>query len=246
MIEIGRNIRWETPYEEEVKLSQSIGCTFMQVWFYKGDILINSNGKDKVKLIKTMNYPIVIHAVIDLVEFKNDVLAVLKILKELNLKELIIHPNSKIRPIDSESIYKLRDKIDVASKLLMESGIKLYIENNCRISQINYSSNDVSVIFKNNSDIEQLIDIAHVDSYEHLSSLKNIKYPKMLHLADKHFDVDHEHLPIGEGELDFEMIFKDILNDYSGKVILEIDQNDSAIIDSTRKIKEILSFNTIK
>lgn len=246
MVEIGRNIRWEAPYEQEVELSKRIGCSFMQVWFYRGDILINSSGKDKLKLIKKMNYPIVIHAVIDLVEFENDVLSVLEILKKLELKELIIHPNCKITPIDSESIYKLRNEINKASKLLAKNDIKLYIENNCRISPINYCSDDVNIVFSDNDDIELLIDIAHIDSYEHLSSLKNIKYPKMLHLADKHFDVAHEHLPIGEGELDFEMIFKDILSNYSGKIILEIDQNDSAIIDSTGKIRDLLSVKTIK
>lgn len=246
MIEFGRNIRWKTPYQYEVELSQKIGCSFMQVWFYKSEILINSSGRNKIKLIKQVDYPIVIHAVIDLVEFEKDVLLVLEILNELDLKELIIHPICKINPIDKESIYKLRDAIKNASNLLSENDIELHIENNCRINPINYSADDVRIIFDNNDDIELLIDIAHIDSYEHLEELKDIKYPKMLHLADKHFEVDHEHLPIGKGDLNFDRIFKDILVDFEGKIILEIDQNDTAIIESTRRIKEMLYNEKIK
>lgn len=216
MIEFGRNIRWETPYKDEVEFSKSIGCTFMQVWFYKGEILINSNGENKINLIKKVGYPIIIHAVIDLVDFQEEVKLVLEILNDLGFKELIIHPTCKTNPIEKESIYKLSDAINSASRLLIKNDINLYIENNCRISPINYSSDDVRIVFENNDDIEFLIDIAHIDSYQHLKELKDIKYPKMLHLADKHFDVDHEHLPIGEGDLDFDMIFEEILVDFEG------------------------------
>jgi sugar phosphate isomerase/epimerase len=218
----------------------------MQVWFYKGEILINSSGRNKTDLIKQMGYPIIIHAVIDLAEFKEEVSLVLGILNELDLKELIIHPICKIKPIEKQSIYKLQDAINSASNLLIKNDIKLYIENNCKISPIHYSADDVKIIFDNNDDIELLIDIAHIDSYEHLKELKNIKYPKMLHLADKHCDIDHEHLPIGEGDLNFTMIFEDIFEDFEGKIILEIDQDDEAITESTRKIKEILGRERIK
>lgn len=240
MIEIGRNIRWEIPYADEVEFSRTSGCEFMQIWFFKGDLLIESEGKDKIELIKMLGFPIVIHAVIDLVEFESDIIEVLKILKKLDLKELIVHPNCKIEPINSQSIVRLRDEIKKASTLLRHNGIKTHIENNCRISPINYSSKDVEIIFSNDSDIELLLDIAHVDSYDHLRELVTIKYPKMLHIADKHFTIDHEHLPIGEGELDFDIIFNDILKDFTGKIIIEIDQDDLSIKDSVDKIKDIL------
>lgn len=246
MIEFGRNIRWETPYEYEVELSQKIGCSFMQVWFYKGEILINSSGRNKIDLVKQVGYPIILHAVIDLVGFEEEVSSVFEILNDLDLKELIIHPTCKIKPIEEKSIYKLRDVINRASKLLTKNDIELFIENNCRINPINYSADDVRILFDSNDDIELLIDIAHVDSYEHLEELRNIKYPKILHLADKHFDVDHEHLPIGEGDLNFNMIFKDILTNFEGKIVLEVDQNDKVITESTRRIKEILCSEGIK
>lgn len=240
MIEFGRNIRWETPYEYEVELSQKIGCSFMQIWFYKGEILINSSGRNKVDLIKQVGYPTIFHAVIDIIEFEEEIPSVLEILNDLDMKDLIIHPTCNINPIEEESIYELRDAINKASKLFRKNDIELFIENNSRMSPINYSADDVRILFDSNDNIELLIDIAHVDSYKHLEELKNIKYPKILHLADKHFDVGHEHLPIGEGDLNFNIIFKNILKDFEGKIILEIDRNDKVITESTKRIKEIL------
>lgn len=119
------------------------------------------------------------------------------------------------------------------------------MENNCRVSPIHYSCSDVEIVFQGNEETELLIDIAHADSYEHLSRLSHIRYPGMIHLADKHFAIDHEHLPIGQGELDFHMIFSDILAEFSGKIILEIDQSDDAIIESVKKIEAILADRVI-
>lgn len=241
MIEIGRNIRWDIPYEAEVVFSKKIECAFMQIWFLRGEILIESRGKDKIELIKECGFPIVIHAVIDVMDFEEDVKNVLPILKELKLSELIIHPTCKKREIDDKTIYKLRDKVNLASNQLANEGIKLYVENNCRVTPINYSSEDISIVFEGDSEKSLLLDIAHVDSYKHLEEIINIKYPRMLHLADKHFDVDHEHLPIGEGELDFNIVFQNYLRKFNGKLILEITQDDRTIEESVKKIKHLLT-----
>jgi sugar phosphate isomerase/epimerase len=52
--------------------------------------------------------------------------------------------------------------------------------------------------------------------------------------------VTHEHLPIGKGELDYKYIFKEILSDFDGTIILEIVQDDKSIIDSKTKILDVL------
>ena len=46
----------------------------------------------------------------------------------------------------------------------------------------------------------------------------------------------HLHLPIGRGVIDFNIIFKDILKDFDGIIILEIKNTDAAIIDSKNKL----------
>lgn len=241
MIEIGRNIRWYIPYVEEVEFSKRIGCTFMQIWFLKGEILIESNGKNKLELIKETNYPVVVHAVIDVVDFEEDVNNVIPILKELGLDELIIHPTCKVLPIDANTIYQLSESIEDANKKLEVNGIRLYIENNCRVTPINYSYEDVNIIFERNKEVSFLLDVAHIDNYDHLEKLVETKYPEMLHLADKHFSIDHEHLPVGEGEIDFKTIFNNVLKDFKGKLILEITQDNKSIQMSVEKIKSLLS-----
>lgn len=68
----------------------------------------------------------------------------------------------------------------------------------------------------------------------------NIKIPGILHIADKHFNVIHEHSPIGQGEIDFKYIFSNILKNYEGKIILEIVNTDLDIVNSKEVIEKLL------
>lgn len=241
MIQIGRNIRWDIPYEEEVAFSKKIGCEFMQIWFLKGDILIETNGLDKIALIKEMGYPVIVHGVIDVIDFRKDVIDLIDVLERLGLKEVIIHPTCKVNPIDDYSHQLLINEVKWASELLFAKGIKLYLENNCRATPFHYRKEEFASVLNHSEKVELLLDIAHVDSYEHLQSLIDVRYPKMLHLADKHFNVAHEHLPVEDGELDFSYIFGDLLKVYEGKIILEITQNNPSIEKSVERIKETLT-----
>lgn len=71
-----------------------------------------------------------------------------------------------------------------------------------------------------------------------------IKQPKMLHIADKHFNVIHEHLAVGSGELDFNYIFSEVLKDFHGSIIFEVVDEDAEIIKSKNIIREILERNS--
>ena len=102
--------------------------------------------------------------------------------------------------------------------------ITVYLENNSKLDPIFQKAEEIEYIFSENPQAEFLIDIAHMDSYEHLKALVNIKYPKILHLTDKRFSEIHEHLPVGQGEIDFEKVFKEILKDFEGRIIFEVYQ----------------------
>jgi len=80
--------------------------------------------------------------------------------------------------------------------------------------------------------LNMVLDIAHMDNYENLKRLIDIKYPNILHISDKHFSAIHEHLPIGEGEIDWKYVFNKILSNYSGKIIFEVNQSDDQIVKS--------------
>jgi len=66
----------------------------------------------------------------------------------------------------------------------------------------------------------------------------------MLHIADKHFSVIHEHLPVGSGDLDFKYIFSEVLKDFHGSIIFEVVDEDEAIIKSKNVIREIINQNS--
>jgi len=52
----------------------------------------------------------------------------------------------------------------------------------------------------------------------------------------------HEHLPVGQGELDFKTIFENYLKDFDGKIIFEVvSDNDEDIINSKTLIQKILN-----
>lgn len=76
-----------------------------------------------------------------------------------------------------------------------------------------------------------------------MQEVLKVKFPKCLHIADKRFSVEHEHLPIGQGDLDFKLIFQNYLKGYDGKIIFEVVDTDNEIIDSKDIIQNIFYSN---
>lgn len=239
MIQFGRSIRWYNNYEDEVKFSKDNGFDFMQVWYAKGQIILDKVLEPKDEVILSHKFPIIIHALLDINEFDEHVPRILAILKKLSHDQLIIHPICESEEITIETIFKLSNKVLEAKKLCMEKGIKLFVENNSKLDPINHSIDDIRIMYKDN-DVELLLDLAHIDDYNHLKEIVNIKKPKMIHIADKHFEIIHEHLPIGEGDLDFDYIFNNVLAEFDGKIIFEVVAEDELIIKSINTIKKIL------
>jgi len=125
-------------------------------------------------------------------------------------------------------------------KILNNSGITLYLENNSKLDPIFSTAKEIEIVFSNNPNLEFLLDIAHIYSLEHLREMVSIKTPKILHIADKHFDTIHEHLPIGHGEINFEYIFDQVLYNYDGRIILEIAKENADIVKSRETIMSLL------
>ena len=95
--------------------------------------------------------------------------------------------------------------------------------------------------------VNLLIDIVHVlfcNDYDFLKEMVKIKYPKALHVADTikgMIGPKHLHLPIGDGIIDFNLIFNDILKDFDGIIVLEINNTDKNMIESRNKLIEFLN-----
>lgn len=240
MVKIGCLARFFNRYENEVKFAKENGFDFMQLWYDNRGLCLHKDDGDFINTINKYEFPTIIHAVLNIDEFDEHIPKLLTILKCLQHKELIIHPICKNQPISENNLKILNEKVKFALDILNSEGITLYLENNSKLDPIFTNADEIEKILISNETLQFLLDIAHIDNIEHLINMVKIKTPSILHIADKHFNVIHEHLPIGHGEIDFKYIFKNILKNYEGKIILEITNTDFDIIDSKKIIEELL------
>lgn len=241
MIQIGCLARYFNKYTDEVKFARRHGFELMQIWYDRNGIALNMDSSPKENIIKELGFPTIIHAVLDINEFEEHVPKVIDILVSLKHKEVIIHPICESEVITPDTIHKLSSQVSYALKEFSDKGITLFLENNSRLDPIYNTSEEIGIIFRDNPNLELLLDVAHIESYEHLKQIVAVKMPTVLHVADKHFDVIHEHLPVGQGDIDYEYIFNNELIGFQGKIILEVIQSDEAVISSRDLIRNILS-----
>lgn len=240
MIKIGCLARFNNPYEAEVEFAEKNNFKLMQVWYDKDGIRNHESEENRLSKIISFGFPTIIHAVLDINEIEEHTKKLVEILNKLNHKDLIIHPICHSETIDKNTIYKLSDIISRALELLKPHGITLYLENNSKLDPIFSTSKEIQIMFNHNPELEFLVDIAHIYNYQHLKEMIAIKYPKILHVTDKHFNVIHEHLPLGHGEIDFEYIFDKILNNFDGIIIFEVTQQNKDIIKSKEIVESFL------
>lgn len=235
---IGCCARYFNKYEDEVRFAKENGFNFMQLWYDKNGLGLHKDSGSKVDLIDSFNFPTIIHAVLNISDFEEHIPKIKNIMKKLNHSRLIIHPIYHSQKINEMTIHKLSEVIGFTLECLKEDGIKVYIENNSLKTPIFTSKEELELIFNTHRDLEFLLDIAHIQSYEHLQELVKIKAPQILHIADKHFDVIHEHIPFGEGELDFNYIFNEVLNEFDGDIIIEVVTSDEDIINAKEYLQK--------
>ena len=229
MVRVGCLARFNNPYENEVRFAKENYFKLMQVWYDRDGIRKHDSDNDIIEKIIHYNFPTIIHAVLDINEIEEHIPTLIKILDTLKHNELIIHPVCQSEVINENSIQKLSDIIKKVLPVLKEQGITLYLENNSKLDPIFSASSEVELMFNQNSELEFLLDIAHIYDYEHLKEMVSIRMPKKLHVTDSHFDVIHEHIPLGNGDIDFEYVFKEILNKFQGDIIIELLEDEEII-----------------
>lgn len=240
MIKLGCLARYFNSYELEIKFAQTNKFDFMQLWYDSNGLYVNKEKNEDVNNIKNFEFPSIVHAVLDINEFEKHLPIIKNILNCLGHKELIIHPICVSEQIDEKSIKKLNEKIKYTLEYFGKE-VKIYLENNSKFDPIFQSKDEIEYIFKENPNLEFLLDIAHIESYQHLSEMIKIKYPKILHVADKHFNIIHEHLPLGKGDIDYKEVFSEYLSNFEGKIILEVFQSDEEIIASKKVLDQCLT-----
>lgn len=231
-MQIGCLARFENPYPDEVAFAREHGFALVQVWYDRDGLQRDSDVRSCMETIKRCDFPAIIHAVLDLNEFDEHIPRLAAMLEFLGHREVIVHPICRSEPLDEGSIHRLAEKVERALEVLTPRGVTMYLENNSRLEPIFASPAELSVVFARNPGLELILDVAHVTSYEHLAALVAVRMPRILHVADKHFDVVHEHLPLGQGEIDFGRVFRDVLPGFDGRVILELPYGDEEVVRS--------------
>lgn len=191
MLQLGCLARFFNRYEDEVKFAKENKFDFMQLWYDNKGLCLHENDKDFINTINKYNFPTIIHAVLNINEFEEHIPKLLDILNKLNHKELIVHPICENEEINKETIDKLDKGVKYALNILNPYGITLFLENNSKLDPIFTNTNEIQKIFSQNKDLEFLLDIAHIDNMNHLEEMLKVKKPKILHIADRHFDVVH-------------------------------------------------------
>ncbi len=240
MISIGRGIRWYNDFYEEVTFSKQSGFDFLQIWFRDGSLLVKGLPKPKEEHIKSCGFPVIIHAVFDILDFDLYGDALLDLLHYLDHKEVIIHPVCTKEPISENTGMRLAEKVNTFSSKAKSKCIVFYLENNSVIDGFHSRKEELQIVYEYDGYVEQLLDVAHIAGYEHLQQIISVKFPKCLHVAGKHFSVPHEHLPITQGDIDYNFVFQQYLHGFDGRIILEVDGSDDEILSSKRIIEEAI------
>ncbi len=241
MISIGRGIRWYNNYLNEVDFCIKNDFDFMQLWFKDGELLVDNVPEPKESYIKKIGFPVIIHAVFELEDFKKYGNKLLDLSEYLGMNEVIIHPVSETVTVNQNTAYLLAEQSLSFSEKSKKRNIVWYLENNSVVDVFHCKKQDIEIVYQTDSYVEQLLDIAHIDSYKHLEEIISVKYPKCLHVAGKHFNVPHEHLPLVQGDIDYSFVFENYLKEYKGRIILEIDADDNELLLSKKIIENAIS-----
>ena len=242
MVRIGRGIRWYHDYQNEVNFCIDNHFDFMQIWFKSGDILVNDIPIPKEKYIKSIGFPIILHAVFKPEDFGIYGEQLLELTQYFGNDEVIVHPVCGKTLIDHNTEYELAKQVCLFSKKAQNKGSTWYLENNSVIDVFHYKKEDLEIVYSADTYVEPLLDIAHIDNYQHLEDIISVKFPRCLHVAGKHFNIPHEHLSLAQGDIDYKLVFQRYLNGYDGRIILEVDGSDEELILSKQIIDEAVTY----
>lgn len=143
MISIGRGIRWYKNYKDEVDFCIKNNFDFMQLWFKDGDILVNNIPAPKEEFIKSIGFPIILHAVFDPEDFDTYGDKLLELVDYFGNNEVIVHPVSEKSPVNKDTEIKLAKQVINFSKKVYERGITWYLENNSVIDKFHYRKEEL-------------------------------------------------------------------------------------------------------
>lgn len=244
MATFGCLARYFRPFESEVAFARTNGFAFLQLWYDHRGLCLDGSSSVDLDRVRNAGIPTIIHAVMELQALEAGAGDLLGTVQALDHRELIIHPICQEEPNTTATAGRLSTAMDRLLAPLRGLGVTVFLENNSRLDSIFQTVEDVGRVLGENPGLEFLLDVAHMDDLDHLRRLVAVRRPRLLHVADRHLAAIHEHLPVGEGDIDFGTVFRDVLPDYRDRIILEIVQSDEAILASKQKLEGLLAVET--
>jgi len=178
---------------EEIEFVKHLGFWFFQIWFYNGVLGIETLQEPKGNGIKKVSFPVILHVVLDMPEYEKYSKKLINLLNHFGRNEVIVHPVCKAEQITNKTMHLLKEKIESLHQELAVRNIKLYVENNSLIDGFFNTVEDLGMVFDVNPEIGLLLDLAHINNYDHLSKIVEMRFSECIHIADKHFNIIHEH-----------------------------------------------------
>ena len=239
-IEFGFNVSHTIPFPEEVAFAQTHGFSCLQLWYDSRGFSVHNTEPDDIQPFQTCEIPLLVHAALDVNEFETHLDILSEYLSDLQLTEVIIHPVSRGNITRTEAMERLCYWAEQGVQRFNAQGITLFLENNSKLECVLQTIQEIQQVFTHAPQAELLLDVAHMDDYEHLRQTLEVKYPRILHVADRHLEHVHEHLPLGDGNIDFELVFGTFLKDFTGKIIFEVPFEFDARLRSKQRLEQVL------
>jgi sugar phosphate isomerase/epimerase len=239
MITYGFNVANQIRFREEHAFAQANGFKILQLWFDRNGLSLHD--LDDVIDVHKSSIETILHVVAGVGELVEVLSSAVPLAKSLGHEQIIIHPtNSNSKPSDlHRELMSAGESIEL---ILERNQLTPYFENNSKLENVFQTVENVNSFYSAFDWAGSLLDVAHMDSYEHLQALAKIRMPKFLHIADRHLENVHEHLTLGEGNIDFNRVFRECLNGFEGKAIFEVPWNPAARLTSLQYLKNIEKF----
>lgn len=237
-MKIGMCVRSVERFEAEIEFARKHGFDFVKLWYDDNGLGVLGKGNIRIEDVARSSMPVVLHVGIKVPDIFNHFTRVCEIAEAVSALTVVIHPWLRAEHTEQKSNLLLAEGLQKSIGVFHRKEIDVALANNCRLFPVCYTEEQLNEIFLNNPGLDFFLDVAHTDDLAHSKALISQKRPSGLFVSDRRFSVHHEHLPAGEGNVDFQSIFNDLLPGFKGSIVIEIDTSDEDILRTASAVRQ--------
>lgn len=232
-MQLGFNLLPDESIAEAEAYAVQHGFELIQLWFDHRGLMVQGRAVEDVGPLRDCAIKTVVHAVLTPNELVRRAGDVASLARKAGHSWVILHPISGRGECRDgrtrDLVAALRQRLPVFT----DAGLRVCVENNCALHPMVHTTEDLTMLVEALPEVELLLDIAHMDGPAHLESLVSVRFPYALHVADRHLAVAHEHLAIGEGDIDINALMSTTLKGFDGPAVFEMP--DTAARQASRR-----------